>query len=81
MRPKADDHVHRERGSAGDGLEVTVTLSNGQTITIPVGSSSGSVNVAVGDDVYAGTAVMCGDDRQRRRAAITKAWRCRRCRR
>src|SRR5688572_155428 len=39
------------------GSDVTVTLSNGQTITIPVGSSTGTVNAAVGDDVYAGTAV------------------------
>ncbi|MDB5799256.1 MAG: hypothetical protein JWL63_195, partial [Rhodocyclales bacterium] len=36
------------------GSPVSVTLSNGQTITIPVGSSSGSVSSTAPDDVYAG---------------------------
>uniref|UniRef100_UPI00111C1C21 retention module-containing protein n=1 Tax=Pseudomonas sp. R4(2017) TaxID=1981676 RepID=UPI00111C1C21 len=33
---------------------VTVTLSNGQTITIPVGQSSGTATAAVSNDVYQG---------------------------
>src|SRR6202008_2421270 len=44
-------------GAPVTGSDVTVSLSSGQTITIPVGSSSGTVNVPVGDDLYAGTAV------------------------
>src|SRR4029077_12897662 len=43
-------------GAPVTGSDVTVTLDNGQTITIAVGSSTGSVTVPVGDDVYAGTA-------------------------
>ncbi|WP_140627733.1 immunoglobulin-like domain-containing protein [Methylibium rhizosphaerae] len=35
---------------------VSVTLSNGATITIAAGASSGSVSLAAGDDVYAGGA-------------------------
>ncbi|URM28834.1 retention module-containing protein [Pseudomonas frederiksbergensis] len=36
------------------GSPVVVTLSNGQTITIPVGSSSGSVNFVAPNDALAG---------------------------
>ncbi|KAB0505441.1 retention module-containing protein, partial [Pseudomonas lini] len=36
------------------GSSVVVTLSNGQTITIPVGSSSGSVNFVAPNDALAG---------------------------
>ncbi|MHC8369596.1 retention module-containing protein [Pseudomonas sp. MDT1-85] len=36
------------------GSPVVVTLSNGQTITIPVGSSSGSVNFVAPNDTLAG---------------------------
>ncbi|MDR0279816.1 MAG: retention module-containing protein, partial [Paucimonas sp.] len=36
------------------GTPVVVTLSNGQTITIPVGGTTGSVNVTVPNDVYNG---------------------------
>ncbi|WLG90637.1 retention module-containing protein [Pseudomonas cucumis] len=36
------------------GSPVVVTLSNGQTITIPVGSSSGSVNFTAPNDALAG---------------------------
>ncbi|MCU1730644.1 retention module-containing protein, partial [Pseudomonas sp. 20P_3.2_Bac4] len=36
------------------GAPVVVTLSNGQTITIPVGSSSGSVEFTAPNDVYNG---------------------------
>ena len=35
------------------GADVTVNLSNGQTITILNGASSGTVNVTASDDVYA----------------------------
>ncbi|MHC8389500.1 retention module-containing protein [Pseudomonas sp. MDT2-39-1] len=38
------------------GSPVVVTLSNGQTITIPVGSSSGSVNFVAPNDALAGGA-------------------------
>ena len=43
-------------GAPVTGSDVTVTLDNGATITISVGSSTGSVTLPVGDDVYAGTA-------------------------
>src|SRR4029077_6944693 len=43
-------------GAPVTGSPVSVVLDNGQTITIAVGSSTGSVSVAVADDVYAGTA-------------------------
>ncbi|WP_162240081.1 immunoglobulin-like domain-containing protein, partial [Pseudomonas sp. Leaf129] len=33
---------------------VVVTLSNNQTITIPVGQTSGTVSYVVGNDVYKG---------------------------
>ena len=36
------------------GTDVTVNLSNGQTITIIAGTSQGTVNVAASDDVYLG---------------------------
>ncbi|AZD89597.1 LapA family giant adhesin [Pseudomonas chlororaphis] len=36
------------------GSPVVVTLSNGQTITIPVGESSGSVNITAPNDALAG---------------------------
>ncbi|MFJ4372577.1 retention module-containing protein, partial [Pseudomonas japonica] len=36
------------------GTPVVVTLSNGQTITIPVGATSGSVQFAAPNDVYTG---------------------------
>ncbi|WP_085693710.1 retention module-containing protein, partial [Pseudomonas sp. R11(2017)] len=36
------------------GSAVVVTLANGQTITIPVGQSSGTVTAAVSNDVYQG---------------------------
>ncbi|RON44440.1 LapA family giant adhesin [Pseudomonas frederiksbergensis] len=36
------------------GVPVVVTLSNGQTITIPVGASSGSVNFVAPNDALAG---------------------------
>ncbi|WP_414868172.1 immunoglobulin-like domain-containing protein, partial [Pseudomonas sp. IT-194MI4] len=36
------------------GSPVVVTLSNGQTITIPVGASSGSVNFVAPNDALAG---------------------------
>ncbi|MDD0991703.1 retention module-containing protein, partial [Pseudomonas sp. TNT2022 ID681] len=36
------------------GSPVVVTLSNGQTISIPVGGSSGTVNVTAPNDVYNG---------------------------
>ncbi|MBK5305045.1 MULTISPECIES: immunoglobulin-like domain-containing protein, partial [Gammaproteobacteria] len=36
------------------GSPVVVTLSNGQTITIPVGSSSGSVDFVAPNDALAG---------------------------
>ncbi|WP_207240057.1 immunoglobulin-like domain-containing protein, partial [Pseudomonas sp. GW456-L15] len=36
------------------GSPVVVTLSNGQTITIPVGESSGSVNFIAPNDALAG---------------------------
>ncbi|MBC3494381.1 immunoglobulin-like domain-containing protein, partial [Pseudomonas taiwanensis] len=35
---------------------VVVTLANGQTITIPVGQSSGTATGAVSNDVYQGQA-------------------------
>ncbi|QXH54097.1 type I secretion C-terminal target domain-containing protein [Pseudomonas fakonensis] len=38
------------------GSPVTVTLTNGQTITIPVGESSGTATGAVSNDVYQGHA-------------------------
>ncbi|MDZ3994398.1 immunoglobulin-like domain-containing protein [Pseudomonas sp. Teo4] len=34
------------------GSPVVVTLANGQTITVPIGQSSGTVSVPVGNDVY-----------------------------
>ncbi|WP_177477945.1 immunoglobulin-like domain-containing protein, partial [Pseudomonas sp. GW531-T4] len=36
------------------GSPVVVTLSNGQTITIPVGESSGTVNITAPNDALAG---------------------------
>ncbi|MGN8359179.1 retention module-containing protein, partial [Pseudomonas sp. SMN11] len=36
------------------GTPVVVTLANGQTITVAVGQSSGTVSVPVGNDVYQG---------------------------
>ncbi|MCP6133726.1 hypothetical protein NL393_31605, partial [Klebsiella pneumoniae] len=36
------------------GSPVTVTLANGQTITIPIGQSSGTATGAVTNDVYQG---------------------------
>ena len=36
------------------GSPVSVTLSNGSTISIPVGASSGTVTVTATDDVYTG---------------------------
>ncbi|MER2491504.1 immunoglobulin-like domain-containing protein, partial [Catenovulum sediminis] len=33
---------------------MTIALTNGQNITIAAGSTSGSVNVSAGDDVYVG---------------------------
>ncbi|MFA2535939.1 immunoglobulin-like domain-containing protein, partial [Pseudomonas chlororaphis subsp. aurantiaca] len=36
------------------GSPVVVTLSNGQTITIPVGASSGTVNFVAPNDALAG---------------------------
>ncbi|WP_177409361.1 immunoglobulin-like domain-containing protein, partial [Pseudomonas sp. R10(2017)] len=36
------------------GSAVVVTLANGQTITIPVGQSSGTTTAAVSNDVYQG---------------------------
>ncbi|MGN8259995.1 retention module-containing protein, partial [Pseudomonas sp. SMSB3] len=41
-------------GSPVTGSPVVVTLANGQTITIPVGQSSGTAISAVGNDVYQG---------------------------
>ncbi|WP_145190891.1 retention module-containing protein, partial [Pseudomonas sp. URMO17WK12:I11] len=41
-------------GAPVTGSSVTVTLSGGQTITIPVGQSSGTATVAVSNDVYQG---------------------------
>ncbi|MCP6133278.1 hypothetical protein NL393_29305, partial [Klebsiella pneumoniae] len=38
------------------GSPVTVTLANGQTITIPIGQSSGTATGAVTNDVYQGHA-------------------------
>jgi len=38
------------------GSPVLVTLANGQTITVPVGQSVGTVSVPVGNDVYQGQA-------------------------
>ncbi|MHA6198244.1 retention module-containing protein [Pseudomonas wadenswilerensis] len=40
------------------GTPVVVALSNGQTITIPVGGTSGSVNVTVPNDVYNGASAI-----------------------
>src|SRR5690606_21022865 len=42
---------------AAVGSPVTVTLSNGETITIAGGASSGTVTVTAPSDVYAGTPV------------------------
>ncbi|MDZ5604836.1 retention module-containing protein, partial [Pseudomonas sp. RP23018S] len=39
-------------GAVVTGSPVVVTLANGQNITIAVGQSSGTVNVAVADDAY-----------------------------
>ncbi len=41
-------------GDTVTGTPVVVTLSNNQTITIPVGQTSGSVSYVVGNDVYKG---------------------------
>ncbi|MEB2873041.1 retention module-containing protein [Pseudomonas rhizosphaerae] len=41
-------------GETVTGTPVVVTLSNNQTITIPVGQTSGSVSYVVGNDVYKG---------------------------
>ncbi|MBD8772159.1 type I secretion C-terminal target domain-containing protein, partial [Pseudomonas coleopterorum] len=41
-------------GAPVTGSPVVVTLSNTQTITIPVGQTSGSVSYVVGNDVYKG---------------------------
>uniref|UniRef100_UPI0028AEC71C immunoglobulin-like domain-containing protein n=1 Tax=Pseudomonas sp. TaxID=306 RepID=UPI0028AEC71C len=43
-------------GAPVTGSPVLVTLANGQTITIAVGQSSGTVNVPVADDAYQGNA-------------------------
>ncbi|MEE1926061.1 retention module-containing protein, partial [Pseudomonas sp. 148P] len=43
-------------GAPVTGTPVVVTLSNGQTITIPVGGTSGTVNVTAPNDVYTGAA-------------------------
>nr|WP_256675136.1 immunoglobulin-like domain-containing protein [Pseudomonas sp. URMO17WK12:I11] len=40
------------------GSAVVVTLANGQTITIPVGQSAGTVTTAVSNDVYLGHAAV-----------------------
>ncbi|PVZ30204.1 retention module-containing protein, partial [Pseudomonas sp. CC120222-01a] len=40
------------------GSAVVVTLANGQTITIPVGQSSGTATAAVSNDVYQGHAAV-----------------------
>nr|WP_304623208.1 immunoglobulin-like domain-containing protein [Pantoea sp. Ap-967] len=40
------------------GSAVVVTLANGQTITIPVGQSSGTATAAVSNDVYVGHAAV-----------------------
>ncbi|MEN3113645.1 immunoglobulin-like domain-containing protein, partial [Uliginosibacterium paludis] len=40
------------------GSDVTVKLVNGETITIPVGSSSGSVTTATADNAYTGSSVV-----------------------
>ena len=49
-----DDHLHGERGQRGDGRALVLTLSNGQTITIAVGETTGSVDYVVrADDAYA----------------------------
>ena len=40
------------------GSAVVVTLANGQTITIPVGQSSGTATGAVTNDVYQGHAAV-----------------------
>ncbi|MER2491502.1 immunoglobulin-like domain-containing protein, partial [Catenovulum sediminis] len=34
--------------------DMTIALTNGQNITFAAGSTSGSVNVSAGDDVYVG---------------------------
>ncbi|MFK3685047.1 immunoglobulin-like domain-containing protein [Pseudomonas sp. NPDC088890] len=43
-------------GAPVTGTPVVVTLTNGQTITIPVGQSSGTVSTPVSNDVYQGHA-------------------------
>ncbi|MBC3478961.1 immunoglobulin-like domain-containing protein, partial [Pseudomonas taiwanensis] len=43
-------------GAPVTGSPVVVTLANGQTITIPVGQSSGTATGAVSNDVYQGHA-------------------------
>jgi surface adhesion protein len=43
-------------GAPVTGTPVVVTLANGQTITIPVGQSSGTVSTPVSNDVYQGHA-------------------------
>ncbi|MGN8262210.1 immunoglobulin-like domain-containing protein, partial [Pseudomonas sp. SMSB3] len=45
-------------GAPVTGGPVVVTLANGQTITIPVGQSSGTATGAVSNDVYQGHAAV-----------------------
>ncbi|WP_060513217.1 retention module-containing protein, partial [Pseudomonas sp. NBRC 111124] len=45
-------------GAPVTGSPVVVTLANGQTITIPVGQSSGTASAAVSNDVYQGHAAV-----------------------
>ncbi|WP_371263276.1 immunoglobulin-like domain-containing protein, partial [Pseudomonas sp. NBRC 111130] len=45
-------------GAPVTGSPVVVTLANGQTITIPVGQSSGTATAAVTNDVYQGHAAV-----------------------
>ncbi|WP_415842622.1 retention module-containing protein, partial [Pseudomonas reidholzensis] len=45
-------------GAPVTGTPVVVTLANGQSITIAVGQSSGTVNTPVSDDVYQGHAAV-----------------------
>jgi hypothetical protein len=44
---KLDDHVHGDGGQRGDGDALVLSLSNGQSITIAVGQTTGSVSYAV----------------------------------
>jgi surface adhesion protein len=52
-RGRHDDHVHGAGGQRGDGSDLVLTLSNGKTITIEVGQTTGSVDYTVrADDPY-----------------------------